>query len=112
MLCPRCGVRTLLCSAETAMKCCLKCHRNALLLGSVHIGEKMVNLTDEQIARLFELCNEISAVKRQLPAAPEGFDVSLESARNLRVSLTLHAAALAELAEILKPDAVVETRQL
>jgi hypothetical protein len=66
-------------------------------------GEKKMELTDIQIARLFKLCREIAAVEKELPIAPRGFDVSLETARNLRVSLAQHNAALIELALILGP---------
>jgi hypothetical protein len=60
-----------------------------------------MNLTDEQIARVFVLCGEIAAVRRELPIPPRGFDVSLEAAKNLRVSLDQHHDALAELVVIL-----------
>lgn len=62
----------------------------------------MKEYTDQQIARLFELCGEITAVKKSLPEAPEGFDVSLETARHLRSTLAQHTDALNELASLLQ----------
>ncbi len=64
-----------------------------------------MHLTDEQIARLFELCAEITAVRNSIPAAPTGFNVSLERARYLRNSLSQHDAALAELGIMLQSAA-------
>jgi len=60
-------------------------------------------LTDEQIVRLFQLCDEISAVQREIPAAPQGYRraVALEIARATRVSLTQHNESLMELARLL-----------
>lgn len=60
------------------------------------------NLTDGQVARIFRLCDEIAAVKKELPAPPPGFDVSIEIARNLRVSLAQHTTTLKELMQILQ----------
>jgi len=60
-----------------------------------------MKLTDEQIDRVFVLCAEIAAVRKELPAAPVGFNVGIEMARHLRVSLAQHGAALQELGGIL-----------
>ena len=59
------------------------------------------NLTDEQIARLFALCGEVTAVYRSMPAPPAGHDTHLETARGLRASLSQHDAALTELGQLL-----------
>ena len=70
----------------------------------------MINqLTDAQIARLLELCGEITAVRNELPAAPKGYNVALEIARSLRTSLEQHSAALTELGTILRPGLTNET---
>ena len=61
----------------------------------------MFQLSDEHIARIFKLCTEIAEVGASLPAAPRGFDVSLELAKNLRASLNEHERALGELLGIL-----------
>lgn len=102
-LCPHCK-RPLETQREGFINCCSLCRRYGLLRGSwpEQNGEKlMLELTDEQIARVFTLCEEIAAVKDSLPAAPKGFNVSLEIARSLRDSLAQHNAALAELADLL-----------
>ena len=60
-----------------------------------------MNLSDVQVARVFQLCAEIDAVKRSLPAPPQGCDIFLEVAMNTRAVLAEHDAALRELADIL-----------
>lgn len=64
----------------------------------------MIQLTDVQIVRLFKLCAEITAVRNELPQAPQGFDVGAEAARALRVSLGQHSRALYELRDILSKN--------
>ena len=59
-------------------------------------------LTDEQIARVFALCEEIVAVKKTLPAAPKGFNVNVEVARATRAILEQHNDALTELVMLLQ----------
>ena len=63
-------------------------------------------LTDAQIARVFDLCTEIAAVKKEMPAPPSGFarseTVALELAKNLRASLEKHNNALVELGALLR----------
>lgn len=65
-----------------------------------------VILTDSQIARLFDLCDEIAAVRKEMPAPPSGFARSetarLESAKNLRASLEKHNDSLIELGALLR----------
>lgn len=69
-----------------------------------------MRLTDEQIVRVFQLCEEILAVRGGVPKVPGGFrddsNIGIEIARNLRTELAQHQAALTELLEIL---AVAET---
>jgi hypothetical protein len=65
----------------------------------------MINqLTNEQVARVLYLCGEISKVQRELPAAPRGFEVSLEVATHLRASLEAKNAILVELGALLRPE--------
>ena len=102
--CPHCK-RPLDSEREQFIHCCFVCRRYGLLLGiwPDKKGEEMtLQFTNEQIARLFILCAEIAAVREELPAAPQGFDVHLERAKNLRASLGEHSAALAELAALLR----------
>lgn len=63
----------------------------------------MLHLTDEQIARLFQLCGEIAAVQKELPAVPQGYEsrMRVEIAAALRVSLEQHAKAISELGVLL-----------
>ena len=62
----------------------------------------VIQLTDEQIARVFELCAKITNIRKELPAPPVGFDVALEQATALRVSLEKQNDALLELGALLR----------
>ena len=61
-----------------------------------------VNLTNEQIARLFHLCEKIVAVKRSMPIPPKGMDGELELAKNLRSSIEKENDVLLELGALLR----------
>lgn len=65
-----------------------------------------MELTDKEIARVFTLCDEIATVKNSLPPAPKGFNVSMQIAEAMRVSLMQHSAALQELAVLLHDPAL------
>ncbi len=62
----------------------------------------MIKLTDGQIARLLELTEKIARVKLELPAAPRGYDVSLEVAKFLRASVEAQMDSLIELGALLR----------
>ena len=67
----------------------------------------MLNLSDEKLARLLDLCSEIANIRREIPAPPPNFDLShvrLETARALRDSLAQHEAALTELSVLLNVE--------
>ena len=70
----------------------------------------MLTLTDEQIARVFQIVGEVSLVRAELPPPPPGFErdarVQLEVARVLRVSLQEHESSLRELGRILAEAAL------
>lgn len=63
-------------------------------------------LTDAQIARLFDLCAQIAAIRGEMPAPPKGFahnqTVTIELAKNLRETLEKHNDALVELGALLR----------
>lgn len=61
-----------------------------------------IELTDVQIARVLELCTKIAKVSQELPAAPRGFEVSLEVAKHLRSSLEAKNDLLVELGALLR----------
>ena len=61
-----------------------------------------IELTDAQIVRLLELCTKVVAIKREIPAPPPGFDVSLEVAQLLRASLGNLNDTLVELGALLR----------
>ena len=65
--------------------------------------------TDEQIARVFELCLEIAAVRNEIPTPPPGINLRSEVARATRESLEQHHAALEELGKLLKLGRLDET---
>ena len=61
-----------------------------------------INLTDEQIVRVLDLCTTIARLRQDLPRAPQGFDVDLEVAKHLRLSLEARNSDLLELAALLR----------
>jgi hypothetical protein len=65
----------------------------------------MLNLTDKQIARLFNLTEEIARVKQEIPKPPFTYtlrqEVEEEIAKNLRASLETHLGSLVELSQLL-----------
>lgn len=62
-----------------------------------------VTLTDEQIARVFKLCEEIVTVRNEMPRPPfRSGEVDLEVAKAIRGSLKLHDDALTELGALLR----------
>jgi hypothetical protein len=61
-----------------------------------------IELTDGQIVRVLDLCEKIAKTRRDLPAAPEGFDVSLEIAKHLRKNLEAQNDVLVELGALLR----------
>ena len=62
----------------------------------------IVDLTDEQVARVLELTAQISRVANEIPLPPRGFDVSIEIAKALRTSLTAKNDLLLELGALLR----------
>jgi hypothetical protein len=68
-----------------------------------------IELTDQQVARLFQLCAEILAVRDSVPSAPQGFDLNLEIARIVRANLEKHSAAMEELGQLLHISAPPST---
>ena len=62
----------------------------------------IVDLTDEQVARVLELTAQISRVANEIPLPPRGFDVSIEIAKALRASLVAKNDLLLELAALLR----------
>jgi hypothetical protein len=61
-----------------------------------------IQMTDQQIVRVLELCERIARIKNELPAAPRGFEVGLEIAKALRSSIEAQNDALTELAALLR----------
>lgn len=61
-----------------------------------------IQLTDAQIVRLFELCEQVVAVRMTMPAPPTGMDGDLELAKNLRSSLEAQNDVLLELGALLR----------
>lgn len=59
-------------------------------------------MTDAQIARLFELCGKVAAIRSTMPAPPPGMNGDLELAKNLRSSLEKQNDVLIELGAMLK----------
>jgi uncharacterized Zn finger protein (UPF0148 family) len=104
--CPHCG-GPLVTEHELDIYCCLLCRRFALLRGTwpkINTKEKnmIADLTNTQIARVLELCGKIADVRKELPPAPPGFEVSLEIAKNLRASLERKNDLLLELSALLR----------
>jgi hypothetical protein len=103
--CPHCH-RALIGDHELSIGCCLLCRRYALLRGTwpEQTREKnmTINLTDAQITRLFDLCIKIVLIRQELPASPQGMDVDLESAQNLRRNLEAQNDVLVELGALLR----------
>lgn len=60
-----------------------------------------IELTDEHVARLFELCAEILTVRDSVPRPPQGFNLHVEIAHIVRTHLEQHSATLEELAQLL-----------
>lgn len=61
-----------------------------------------IELTDEQIARVFELCAEIVSVRDSIPRAPQGYDMSVQVAGIVRENLERHTSHLEELHQLLR----------
>lgn len=66
----------------------------------------IAEMTNEQIARLLELCGKISAVRNELPPLPKGWIpsavVNREVAKALRASLESKNDLLVELGALLR----------
>ena len=62
----------------------------------------IADLTDTQVARVIELTTKIARISQELPAAPQGFDVSEEVAKHLRKSLEAQNDILLELGALLR----------
>jgi len=59
-------------------------------------------LTDAQVARVFDLCEKIVAVREGVPAPPFGMGAEAERAKNLRSSLDAHNNEILELSALLR----------
>ena len=66
----------------------------------------MIELTDQQIVRVFQLCERIGRVQHQVPPLPDGYarneTAQLERAKSLRGSLELENDSLVELGALLR----------
>jgi len=62
----------------------------------------LIKLTDEQVARVLYLCEKIAKVRHELPAAPQGFEASLDIIKHLRASLEAKNDLLLELGALLR----------
>ena len=62
----------------------------------------IADLTDAQVARVLELAAKIARIQQEIPAAPRGFDVSVEIAKALRSSLVAKNDVLLELGALLR----------
>jgi hypothetical protein len=66
----------------------------------------VIQLTDGQIVRLFELCEKVLKVKRSVPLPPNGFgdeeNAQLEAAKNVRQTLESQNDVLLELGALLR----------
>jgi hypothetical protein len=104
-LCPHCSHK-LADEREQFVGVCFICRRFALLRGQwpeqVEERNMTITLSDAQIVRLFELCEKIGAVLREIPPPPQGLDGSLERAKNLRSSLDKQNGVLIELGTLLR----------
>lgn len=104
-LCPHCG-KILDSEREQFIKCCWVCRRYALLRGQwpiqSEVKDMVIELTDDQIVRVFQLCSKIAAVKHTVPAPPQGMDGDIELAKNLRATLERENESLIELGALLR----------
>lgn len=62
----------------------------------------VINLTDEQVSRVLNLCERIAKIKQELPPPPQGFIVDEEIAKFLRKSLEERNNELLELGALLR----------
>ena|ERR1700676_202299 len=108
-LCPHCQ-KELVGEHENFIGCCLLCRRYGLLRGQwpEQRGAKnmVIQLTDEQVSRVLELCGKIAAIQSTMPALPGGYErneeARLELARGLRSSLEKANDILLELGALLR----------
>ena len=105
-LCSHCG-DGLVTDHEKEIGVCLVCRRFALLRGSwpnksTEEHNMTIQLSDEQISRVLTLCGKIAAIRNEIPAAPRGFEVSMEIAKTLRSSLEARNEELVELGALLR----------
>jgi hypothetical protein len=61
-----------------------------------------IELTDNQLARVLELCAKIAAIRHEMPLAPRGFNVDVEVAKHLRASIEAKNDWLLELSALLR----------
>ena len=70
----------------------------------------LVKLTDEQIARVLNLCEAIGRIKQEIPQPPRGlgynagFTIAAEIAKTLRASLEAKNDMLLELGALLRTE--------
>ncbi len=104
-LCLHCKAE-LVTEHELFIHCCLLCRRYALLRGTWPEGTQeknmSVELTNEQVARVLEICERIASIKNEVPLPPRGFEMSLEIAKYLRTSLLAQNSMLVELSALLR----------
>lgn len=66
----------------------------------------VIELTDEQVARVLELCAQVAALRQGMPALPDGFErnaeARIEFAKGIRASLESKNAVLLELGALLR----------
>lgn len=111
-LCPHCTTHPLLIDRERDNNCCDVCRRYGLLLGRwpnpLEEKKMKIQLTDEQIARVFELAEKITVVQQSIHWTPGGFarseTIRLEIAKSLRASLEAQTDVLLELGTLLRPE--------
>lgn len=66
----------------------------------------VIQLTDEQVSRVLDLCGKIAALRQEMPALPDGYqrneEARLDFARGLRASLEKQNDVLLELGALLR----------